>query len=107
MFHDDPQSRQRQILLKGEEAARLWDEITSWDPTPEDDPRRPARLKIFHAHDEAVKRYQASLPWRARRLVRRMQKLEKWQMALSQKHGQALTAFLNLVRKQKNKEKSR
>jgi hypothetical protein len=59
--------RQQEIFIKGDEAVRMWDEITSLEPlTDANDPRRPERIRMVRAHDGAVERYQASLPWRTR-----------------------------------------
>jgi len=66
--------RRREILLKGPEAVHLLDEINSWDPTPEDDPRRPYRLEKLNAYQEAMKLYQASLPWEARHILKQLEK---------------------------------
>jgi hypothetical protein len=94
---EDWSYRRNKILLEGEQAVHLWDEINSWDETLPDDPRRPYRLEKLNAYHEAVKRYRASLPWEARRLLKTLERLDKLSLKLLQDRTKALNMLRDIV----------
>jgi hypothetical protein len=102
---EEEKRREREwALLYGEESIRWdrefrhWIEETAACRITDIDPRQTLK-----ALNDATRRYQASLPWRARRLLKRMERLKKYQLALTKQEEQTRDAFLKLMRRRKTK----
>jgi hypothetical protein len=82
------------VLLEGEQAVRLLEAIIEMEPICETDPRWDEYQEKWKAREEAIRRYRASLPWKARYLAAVMERLEKCDGKYTPKAREARERFL-------------